>query len=88
MAAALSVAAGTIRAARVGLTGAGTHATRLASVEQALVGKPATADTVAAAAATATLEEVNGDIHASEDYRRAMIPVFARRALEKALARL
>jgi carbon-monoxide dehydrogenase medium subunit len=62
---------------------------RLTAVEAALAGKPATTDTVAAAAAGAgaNLEAVNEDIHASEAYRRAMIPVFARRALEAALAR-
>jgi CO/xanthine dehydrogenase FAD-binding subunit len=30
---------------------------------------------------------VNSDIHASEEYRRAMVPVFTRRALEGALRR-
>jgi CO/xanthine dehydrogenase FAD-binding subunit len=35
----------------------------------------------------AALEDVNSDIHASEEYRRAMVPVFARRAIEAALAR-
>ena len=33
------------------------------------------------------LTDVSADIHASEDYRRAMIPVFTRRALTAALAR-
>jgi carbon-monoxide dehydrogenase medium subunit len=28
-----------------------------------------------------------GDIHASEDYRRAMVKVYARRALTKAIER-
>jgi CO/xanthine dehydrogenase FAD-binding subunit len=31
--------------------------------------------------------DVNSDIHASDDYRRAMVKVFTRRALEEALAR-
>jgi CO/xanthine dehydrogenase FAD-binding subunit len=30
---------------------------------------------------------VTSDLHASAEYRRAMIPVFARRAVEAALAR-
>jgi CO/xanthine dehydrogenase FAD-binding subunit len=30
---------------------------------------------------------MNGDLHASEEYRRAMVAVFTRRALEAALAR-
>jgi carbon-monoxide dehydrogenase medium subunit len=89
VAAALDVAQGTIRSARVGLTGASTHALRLSSVERALVGKPASAKTIEEAAreAGAGIEPVNADIHASEDYRRAMIPVFTRRALAAALAR-
>ena len=45
------------------------------------------ADRAAAKLAGAGLENVNSDIHASEEYRRAMIPVFARRALGAALAR-
>jgi aerobic carbon-monoxide dehydrogenase medium subunit len=88
VAAALAVKGGTIQSARIGLTGAGSHATRLTAVEQALAGKPATAASADQAAALATLDEVSGDIHAGEEYRRAMIPVFTRRALAGALARL
>jgi carbon-monoxide dehydrogenase medium subunit len=89
VAATLDVAQGTIRSARVGLTGASTHALRLSSVERALAGKPASAKTIEEAAreAGAGIETINSDIHASEDYRRAMIPVFTRRALAGALAR-
>ena len=50
VAAALEVAQGAIRSARVGLTGAGTHAVRLSSVERALTGKPAAAKTIEDAA--------------------------------------
>jgi carbon-monoxide dehydrogenase medium subunit len=89
-AAALEVAQGAIRSARVGLTGAGTHAVRLSSVERALTGKPAASKTIedAARGADADIEVVNSDIHASEEYRRAMIAVFTRRALAGALARV
>lgn len=87
VAAAIEVKGGVIQWARIGLTGAGSHATRLTAVEKALTGKPATKQTIDGAAALATLDEVNSDIHASEEYRRAMIPVFTRRALEGALAR-
>jgi carbon-monoxide dehydrogenase medium subunit len=89
VAAALDVSAGVIRSARVGLTGATTHAVRLPAVEQALVGQKAALDVIASAARHAAegLGEINADLHASADYRRAMIPVFARRALEKALSR-
>ena len=35
----------------------------------------------------APIAYVTGDLHASSEYRKAMIPVFTRRALEGALAR-
>jgi carbon-monoxide dehydrogenase medium subunit len=86
---ALDVKNGTIQSARVGLTGASSHATRLTNVEQALAGQPLSAKTIESAALVAgkDIKEINADIHASESYRRAMIPVFARRALEGAAAR-
>jgi carbon-monoxide dehydrogenase medium subunit len=87
VAAAVDVKGGAFQSARVGLTGAGTHAVRLSAVEQALTGKPATKDTIASAAAVAALDDVSSDIHASDEYRRAMIKVFTRRALDAALAR-
>ena len=90
VAAALEVKDGVVQSARVGLTGASAHATRLTNVEEALAGKAPSADNIAAAAkiAGAGLEDVNSDIHASEEYRRAMITVFAERALTKAAARV
>ena len=89
VAAALDVKGGAIQSARVGLTGAGSHATRMTNVEQALAGQPLSAATIAAAAKLAGegIKDVNADIHASEAYRRAMIPVFTRRALDGAMAR-
>ena len=89
VAAALDVKSGTIQSARVGLTGAGAHATRLSKVEAALAGKPLSKATIEAASkdAGAEIADLNSDIHASADYRRAMIPVFTRRALEAAMAR-
>jgi aerobic carbon-monoxide dehydrogenase medium subunit len=89
VAAALEVEGHTIRSARVGLTGASACARRLSNVELALAGRPATVDSVRAAAALAaeSVQDVSEDVHASAEYRRAMIPVFARRALEAALAR-
>jgi aerobic carbon-monoxide dehydrogenase medium subunit len=87
VAAALDVKGGAIQSARIGITGATTHAMRLSGVEKALAGKKA--DGIAAAVASAANEvtDVSADLHASEDYRRAMIPVFLKRAVEKALAR-
>ena len=89
VAAALEVSNGRIRLARIGLTGAGPHAIRLTSVEEALAGQALSKETINAAAKLAgtNLNAVNADIHASEEYRRAMIPVFTRRALNGALAR-
>lgn len=89
VAAALTVENGIITSARLGLTGASTHAQRMPNVEAALEGKVADMSSIEAASAIAGdgLEDVNSDLHASEDYRRAMIKVFTRRALEGALAR-
>jgi carbon-monoxide dehydrogenase medium subunit len=89
VAAALEVSNGTIRAARIGVTGASAHATRLSDVEAALAGKPLSAESIDAAArlAGATLEDINSDLHGSQDYRRAMVPVFTQRALKLAMER-
>jgi len=90
VAAALQVSGGTIQSARIGLTGAGSHAVRLTGVEQALAGQKLTAAAIESASqrAGADLKQLNSDIHASEEYRRAMIPVFTRRALEGAMRRV
>lgn len=87
--AALQASGGTIQSARVAVTGASTHAQRLSAVEQALAGKPLNQATIDQAAALADqgLGDINSDIHASEAYRRAMLKVFTRRALERAAAR-
>ena len=89
VAAALEVSGGTIVSARIGLTGAASHARRLINVEQALAGKPLSNEVLGLAAQVAgqDIQDVNSDIHASADYRRAMIPVFTRRALTAAMAR-
>ena len=89
VAAALELSGGTIKSARIGITGAGSHATRLKDVEDALAGKPSSESSIKAAvrSAGATMEDINSDIHASREYRRAMIPVFVERAITAALAR-
>lgn len=89
VAAVLEVNGGTILSASIGVTGATSHAQRLTGVERALANRPLSKDTIAAAAEMAAegLEGINSDIHASVDYRRAMVPVFTRRALEGAVAR-
>ncbi len=89
VAATMDVNDGIIRTARLGLTGAALCAGRLAGVEAALRGQPATTETAAAAAAGAAdgIEDFSADIHGSAEYRRAMVSVFTRRALDGALAR-
>lgn len=87
VAAVLEMDGNVCRSAAIGLTGASTHAQRLPAVEAALAGKDLTQANIDAAAAVAAdgLEDVNSDIHASEAYRRAMVKVFTRRAIERAL---
>jgi len=89
VAAVLEVDGNVCRSARIGLTGASTHAQRLSNVEAALAGKELSQANIDAAAAIAAdgLEDVNADIHASEAYRRAMVKVFTRRAIERAAGR-
>lgn len=89
VAAAVHLRDGVIQWARLGLTGATPHAVRLSSVEAQLAGQPASAERSAAAAAGAgnSVGEVNADLHGSAEYRRAMVSVFARRAVARALDR-
>ena len=89
VAAVLGVQGGKIQSARIGLTGATTHAVRLSKLEQALTGQPATTEAIDKAVANvgADVENVNADLHASEEYRRAMVGVFAKRALLAAIER-
>jgi aerobic carbon-monoxide dehydrogenase medium subunit len=79
---------GTVSEARVGITGAGDHATRANGVEEAIQGKQPTPENLAAAAARAAEGiEAMSDIHASADYREELVRVFTRRALERAAQR-
>ena len=90
VAAALAVSDGTLSSARIGLTGASSSPSRLENVEAALTGRAANSGTFSAAAQVAGdgIEDLNDDIHAGADYRRAMVRVFTRRALDGALARI
>ncbi len=87
IAAVVDAKGGKIQSARIGLTGATTHAVRLGKLEQALAGQSQEAVEKVAAGAGAELASVNADLHASEEYRRAMVGVFAKRAILTALAR-
>jgi carbon-monoxide dehydrogenase medium subunit len=60
---------------------------RALSVEKALVGQSLTAETLAKAAAQVSQDlgsDILGDLYASAEYRRAMAPVWVRRALTAA----
>ena len=87
VAAALTIAAGTCASARVAVVGLVPHARRLSSVEHALEGQKPTPQAIEAAAAhtSSDLKDVSGDIFASAEYRRAMAPVYVRRALVAAV---
>jgi carbon-monoxide dehydrogenase medium subunit len=86
VAAVVTLSGSTIGSARVAVTGAGPKAVRLSGVEAALAGQPTSAIEAAAAKAADGLD-LNGDIHASEEYRAHLVRVFTRRALEAAVSR-
>ena len=82
VAAAVRVDGGTIAEARVGLTNMGTTPIRATGVEQALVGQPATADAVRAAAEHATEgTSAPSDADAASDYREHLAKVLTGRAV-------
>ena len=82
VAAAVRVDGGTIAEARVGLTNMGATPLRARSVEDALVGQPATDEAVRAAAATAA-DGTNppSDLNGDAAYRRHLATVLTRRAV-------
>src|SRR2546422_830998 len=79
---------GTIDSARIGVTGVGPKAYRPTAVERALVGKPVEEEAIKAAVQTvADGIDVQGDIHASPEYRAHLARVLTRRAVLQAAAR-
>jgi carbon-monoxide dehydrogenase medium subunit len=86
-AAVVSLENGRCRTAAVAVGGLTPQARRVPSVEQAITNTPADAAAIAAAVATLGPDlgsDVVGDMFASADYRRAMAPVYASRALAAA----
>mgnify|MGYP001371338836 CR=1 FL=1 len=75
--------------ARVAVTGASSYAKSLPTVENALMNNVLNPENIDAACTLSgnELSGVSDDIHGSEEYRRAMIQVFTKRALLRALQR-
>ncbi len=85
VAAAVKVEGGTIAGARVALTNMGPSPVRASSVESALVGGPATAEAITAAAQSAADgTSPTSDTHAQADFREHLARVLTARAVAKA----
>jgi carbon-monoxide dehydrogenase medium subunit len=90
VAASVTVTGGTCTAAGVAIGGLVPTATRARSVEKALVGQPLSADAIAKAAHQIAQDlgaDILGDLYASADYRKAVAPVWVKRALTAAADR-
>ena len=75
----------TCQSARIAVTGATSTATRATGAEGALTGQTLSPETIERAAQAAPEGlEINGDHYASEDYRRHLVSVYTRRAIEQA----
>ncbi|GAC1314796.1 MAG: xanthine dehydrogenase family protein subunit M [Chloroflexota bacterium] len=84
----VSVADGKIASIRLGVTGVGTKAYRPRAIEQALVGTSLDDEALKTAVqSVADGIDVQGDIHASPDYRAHLARVLTRRAIVKAAER-
>ena len=77
---------GAVREARIGLNGAANHTLRGAAAERALLGeRPTSALLREAGDAAARASDPLGDTDGSAEYKRRVIGVYTRRALEVAL---
>ena len=75
--------------ASIGITGVSSKAYRATAVESALTGSKVDDQTTAAAAAhAADGVDINGDLFASEDYRRHLAEVYTKRAIQAAASRV
>jgi carbon-monoxide dehydrogenase medium subunit len=88
VAAVLTLDGGKISKASIGITGAGTKATRAKGVEAAIAGKAADAASIQAAAEKAADGvDVQADLQGSVEYKQHLLRVFAKRAMEAAAAK-
>ena len=88
VAASVTVEDGSVTSARVGVTGAGSSASRASDSESRLVGSSGDADSIRSAAGRAANGiELNEDVHASAEYREHLTKVFALRAITAAVER-
>jgi len=89
VAAVVSVERGRVLAAKIGLTGATEHPTRLEATERALLNGPANDEQVSSVAATSD-EGITfrGDNFASAEYRRHLTRVLTARAVKQALSQI
>jgi carbon-monoxide dehydrogenase medium subunit len=89
VAAVLTIQGGRVQKAGVGVTGAGSKAVRAKGVEAALTGQAPDAATIRAAAdKAADGVDVQADLQGGEDYKRHLVRVMARRAIEAAVAQV
>ena len=79
---------GTVERAAIGVTGAAAAPYRAAEAEKALAGSKGDAKSIAAAAAKAA-DGVTAlsDLVASSEYRKHLVTVYAKRAIERAIQR-
>jgi carbon-monoxide dehydrogenase medium subunit len=81
-------AAGACQSAGIGVTGVASKAYRATGVENALAGSALDDQGITAASKhAADGVSINGDLYASDDYRRHLAQVYTRRAIEAAAAR-
>ncbi len=79
---------GTVERAAIGVTGAAAGPFRATAAERALAGTRGDANAIAAAAAKATDGVTTlSDLTASSEFRKHLVDVYARRALERAMER-
>ena len=79
---------GNCQSVGIGITGVASKAYRASAVEKALTGSSIDEQAIAAAATHATDGvSVNGDLYASDAYRRHLAHVYTRRAIEAAASR-